>query len=251
MKKVCYKGTFACFSDVGKVRLLNEDSVRTMVNASGNILMMVADGMGGHKKGEYASSETIRIISKAFEAKHGFLSIYEAKLWLKNIVKITNLAIYSKQESDPEYSKMGSTLVLCLIYKNKLLILNCGDSRCYLYKNGLIRQVTEDQTYVNYLVKCGEITAEEALTHPKRHVLTNAIGLYPSVNFHLKIHKFNGETILLCSDGLYNEVNTTDIKNILENEGTCSDKCRALINLANFNGGEDNSTAAIWERIDD
>ena len=231
--------------------MLNEDSVKTMINSSGNVLLMVADGMGGHNKGEFASSEVVRIISEAFERKRGFINLYEASLWLKNIVRYSNSYIFRKQENDADYANMGTTLIICLIYKNRLLILNCGDSRCYLLKNDELKQISEDQTYVNYLVKCGEITPEEALTHPKRHVLTNAIGLYPSATFEFKIRKYNGETILLCSDGLYNEVSKINMKNILMTDANPIEKCKQLINLANFNGGEDNSSVAIWESIHD
>ena len=138
-----------------------------------------------------------------------------------------------------------------MIYKNKLVVLNSGDSRLYVVRDKKLVQLTEDQTYVDYLLMSGQITQEEAINHPKRHVLTNAIGLFPSLSADLRIHNYNGEPILLCSDGLYNNVSEQDILNILLTTNSVEDKCDSLISLANFNGGDDNITVVLWESYDD
>ena len=251
MKKSNYKGHFCYKSEIGKVRINNEDAVKVLVNGNGNILLLAADGMGGHNKGDYASFETIRILSESFKEKKGFLNSYSALTWLKNIVKTANNSIYTLQDNDVSYKGMGTTLTCALIFKNKLIVLNCGDSRIYSLKNDRLIQLPEDQTYVNFLLQSGQITREEALVHPERHVLTNAIGLFPSISVDIKVLKYNGEKLLLCTDGLYNNVSEKDILNILIANNDVEDKVQSLINLANFNGGSDNISLCLWEPLND
>ncbi len=251
MSKKKFNGSFSFKKDIGKVRVTNEDETRVLINSAGNVLLMVADGMGGHNKGDYASKETIEIVSQTFKDKKGFISLFDAVSRLKRIAKLANSRIYRIQDEDLMYKGMGTTLSLVLIYKNKLISLNCGDSRTYWVKNGELVQISEDQTYVNFLLKSGQITKEEALVHPERHVLTNAIGLFPSISIDIKVLKYNGETVLLCSDGLYNNVSEKDILNILNTKLNTEEKVESLINLGNFNGGSDNMSIALWESLDD
>lgn len=246
-----YRGNYCYRTDIGKVRSSNEDETKIVTNSSGNVLLMVADGMGGHNKGDYASFETVRIISEAFKDKKGFLFNSSAARWLKNITKLANSTIYNLQDQDVTYKGMGTTLSMALIRGNKLIILNCGDSRVYIKKGGKLIQLSEDQTYVNFLVKSGQITKEEALTHPERHVLTNAVGIFPSLSVDIRTIDYNGEAVFICSDGLYNNVREKDILNVLEMNIPTSDKVQSLISLANFNGGSDNITIALWETLDD
>lgn len=251
MSKKKFNGSFSFKKDIGKVRVTNEDETRVLINSAGNVLLMVADGMGGHNKGDYASKETIEIVSQTFKDKKGFISLFDAVSRLKRIAKLANSRIYRIQDEDLMYKGMGTTLSLVLIYKNKLISLNCGDSRTYWVKNGELVQISEDQTYVNFLLKSGQITKEEALVHPERHVLTNAIGLFPSISIDIKVLKYNGETVLLCSDGLYNNVSEKDMLNILNTKLNTEEKVESLINLGNFNGGSDNMSIALWESLDD
>lgn len=246
-----FNGSFSCKTDIGKIRVANEDETKAILNSSGNALLMVADGMGGHNKGDYASKETVNIVSQAFKDKKGFFSMFDAVSFLKRILKMANSKIYMVQDEDPMYKGMGTTLNLVLIYKNKLICVNCGDSRTYWVKNGKLEQISEDQTYVNFLLKSGQITKEQALVHPERHVLTNAIGLFPSLSLDIKILKYSGEKILLCSDGLYNNVSEKDILNILNTNLNTEEKVESLINLGNYNGGTDNMSLALWESIND
>ncbi len=245
------RGNYCYRTDIGKVRSTNEDETRIVINSSGNVLLIVADGMGGHNKGDYASFETVRIISEAFKDKKGFLTAHSAANWLKNISKLANSTIYNLQDQDVIYKGMGTTLSMALIFKNKLITLNCGDSRIYSKKSHKLEQLSEDQTYVNFLVKSGQISQEEALIHPERHVLTNAVGIFPSLSADIKIIDYNNETLLLCTDGLYNNIRDKDILNILEMNIATSEKVQSLISLANFNGGTDNISVALWETLDD
>ena len=163
MKKKLYNGTFYYKKDIGRVRILNEDDTKIVVNAKSNVLMIVTDGMGGTSKGDYASLTTINTIVDSFKRHNGFLSLYTAKRWLISAAKRANRYIYVTQYKDKTYNEMGTTLVCALIYKDKLICLNVGDSRLYLYNNHELSQVFEDQTYVNYLYHSGQIAEKEGL----------------------------------------------------------------------------------------
>ncbi len=247
-----FKGHYCYKSDIGKVRIANEDEAKVVVNSNGNVLLVVADGMGGHNKGDYASFETVRIITEAFKNQKYFLNTFFAASWIKRVVKVANSTIYKTQDKDVTYKGMGTTLSLVLIIKKKIIVVNCGDSRVYIKKSeGNLVQLTEDQTYVNFLVKSGQISKEEALVHPERHVLTNAIGLFPSISMDVNIYEYHGESLVLCTDGLYNNVSERDILNTLNLNTSVEDKCGSLISLANFNGGNDNITLCLWETLND
>ena len=142
---------------------------------------------------------------------------------------------------------MGTTLTLVLIYHSKLITCQIGDSRAYILRNRQFEQITEDQTYVGYLYRTGRITIEEMKTHPKRHVLMNALGVFPTTNMDVKIRDYHNETLLVCSDGLYNNVDEEAIANILRGDDTTNQKVHQLITLANVNGGSDNIAVALWE----
>lgn len=246
-----FRGTYSYQKDIGKVRLANEDETIICVNSNGDVLLMVADGMGGHQKGDYASNETINYIKDEFQLRSKFLSLFGVLQWLRKVIRDVNAHLYSISDKDQTYKGMGTTLVLAYVYKDKLIVANAGDSRCYLFTDKKLKQITEDQTYVHYLYNSGQITKEEMLTHPKRHVLINAIGLFPSVSFDSKIYDYHGETILLCSDGLYNNISEKDIENILKTDQSTEQKVASMISVANFNGGSDNISVALWECIDD
>ena len=129
------------------------------------------------------------------------------------------------------------------------MIANIGDSRAYLINKDKIKQLTEDQTYVHFLVETGKITSEQALTHPERHVLMNALGIYPSVSLTINVYPYQGESLLLCSDGLYNQVPEKDILSLVSTDERADQKVTSLICVANANGGSDNEGLAYWESI--
>ena len=142
---------------------------------------------------------------------------------------------------------MGTTLSIAIVRKNKLFIAQVGDSRVYTYKDRKLTQLTEDQTYVGYLYRTGQISKEEMATHPKRHMLMNALGVYPTLNIDIKIRKYENEPLLLCSDGLYNNASETTIASVLANKDSPEEKVNELISIANNNGGSDNIAVVIWE----
>ena len=240
-------GNFACKTDIGKVRMTNEDRAGAYTNAKGNILLIVCDGMGGQKKGEYAAQIALDVISESFLRKQKFLNSLSARNWLYSVVREANRKIYEEATKNAQYNNMGTTLSLVLIYKNTFFTVQVGDSRVYELRNHQLEQLTDDQTYVNYLYKTGKIKKEEMATHPKRHVLINALGMFPSVEFDFASHPYMNSTLLVCSDGLYNNVSNQEILSVLRGKDATNQKANDLIAIANANGGSDNIAVAIWE----
>ena len=240
-------GRFSFKTDIGKVRLSNEDQACALINASGNVLLIVCDGMGGQSKGDLASSLAINTVISSFKSRKGFLNRYFAKFWVGNVIREANRCVYEQSRSNPSYEGMGTTLTLLLIIKDTAILGHVGDSRCYFLRNREFEQMSEDQTYVGYLLRTKQITEEEALIHPKRHVLMNALGVYPSASIDIKTFPYMGETVLLCSDGLYNNVPKNDIASVLKSEDSVEQKVNELIAIGNKNGGSDNIAVVIWE----
>ena len=241
-------GRFSYKTDIGRVRVSNEDQAIALTNASGNVLLVVCDGMGGQNKGDLASSLAINTIVSSFKDRKGFLNNYFAKLWVGSAIKEANRSIYEQSQNNPNYRGMGTTITLLLIIKDIAILGHVGDSRCYFLKNHHdLVQMSEDQTYVGYLLRTGQITPEEALTHPKRHVLMNALGIYPSASIDIKTFPYLNEEILLCSDGLYNNVPHDDISAVIKGNDSVEQKVNELIAIGNKNGGSDNIAVVLWE----
>ena len=241
-------GRFSYRTDIGKVRVSNEDQAIALTNASGNVLLVVCDGMGGQNKGDLASSLALHTIVTSFKSRKGFMNAYFAKLWVSKAIREANRSIYEQSQSNVNYRGMGTTVTLLLIIKDIAILGHVGDSRCYFLKNHHdLVQMSEDQTYVNYLLRTEQITPEEALTHPKRHVLMNALGIYPSASIDLKTFPYLNEGVLLCSDGLYNNVPYDDIAAIVKGNDTIEQKVNELIAIGNKNGGSDNIAVVLWE----
>ena len=241
-------GRFSYRTDIGKVRLSNEDQAIALTNASGNVLLVVCDGMGGQNKGDLASSLAVHTIIESFKSRKGFLNKHFALMWVSKIIREANKSIYEQAQSNPNYRGMGTTITLLLIIKDLAILGHAGDSRCYFLRNNHdLVQMSEDQTYVAYLLRTEQITPEEALTHPKRHVLMNALGIYPSASIDLRTFPYQNETVLLCSDGLYNNVPLEDIASILKGDAALEQKVNELIAIGNKNGGSDNIAVVLWE----
>ena len=241
-------GRFFYRTDVGKVRLNNEDQAIALTNASGNVLLVVCDGMGGQNKGDLASSLAVNTIVSSFKNRKGFMNSYFARLWVGQAIREANKSIYEQSQSNPNYHGMGTTVTLLLIIKDVAIMGHVGDSRCYFLKSRHdLVQMSEDQTYVGYLIRTGQITPEQALTHPKRHVLMNALGIYPSASIDIKVFPYLGEEVLLCSDGLYNNVPIEDIAAVIKGNDSVEQKVNELIAIGNKNGGSDNIAVVLWE----
>lgn len=250
MGKNAYKGTFSAQTDVGRVRLSNEDRSVVLTNAEGDVFLCVCDGMGGQNKGDYASTLAIDYLVEAFKKKRKS-PVFFSKLWLRRVIKEVNAAIYNEAYENPAYHDMGTTLVAVLIQDTSMIVANLGDSRAYSFGIHGLRRLTADQTYVDYLYRMGKISANEVQTSPDRHVLMNALGIYPSASLDLSVLPYEGEAILLCSDGLYNNVSEPEIRAILLTDERADQKVSSMIQQANANGGSDNVGIAYWEAIHD
>lgn len=250
MAKGTIKGQFGCKTDIGRVRVTNEDQAFALINASGNLLLGVCDGMGGHNKGDYASRVASEIISEEFRSKSGFKSTLSVRMWLSRTVKKVNSRIYNYSYSNATYKDMGTTLVLALFYKDLIFIVNVGDSRAYAIRFNDIKRLTEDQTYVEYLYRTGKISEEEMSTSSQRHILMNAIGTFPSTSFEIKVYQNLKNPILLCSDGVYNNATDAEIHSALRTNERIEQKIDSLIAIANSNGGSDNMAISYWEAIE-
>mgnify|MGYP001768425605 CR=1 FL=1 len=240
-------GTYCARTDIGRVRLTNEDQALVLANAYGDVMMLVADGMGGHAQGDFASRIAIDVLGDAFRNKNRFWSTGSVKKWLKKTIRHANKQIYQEAQENDEYKDMGTTLVVALIHKNKVIIANVGDSRAYFLLEQKMYRLTEDQTFVDYLFRTGQIKEEEIKSHPRRHVLLNALGITPSVNIDLNVFSYEDQPVMLCSDGLYNNLSNKEIEVVLLTDDSVDQKCDMLIAIANKNGGSDNIAVALWE----
>ena len=238
-------------TDRGKVRLHNEDSGGVFVNQDGDRLAIVADGMGGHRAGDVASEMTITQLKSEWEASKGISTAEEAEQWLKEKITIVNQILFDHATNHPECDGMGTTIVAAIATDRFATLANIGDSRGYIYNESGFKQVTEDHSLVNELVRSGQISKEDAEHHPRKNVLLRALGTEKMVEMDTKTIMFEeGDIILLCSDGLSNKVSEKEMMTILLNEDHLEQKADSLISLANNYGGEDNITLAIVEFSD-
>ena len=241
--KYCY------ITDTGKVRDHNEDSVIITENMNHEILMTVADGMGGHNAGEVASSIAIAHIGKRFKELSTIGNKEDAINWLKETVSEINLLLYKYTQEHPESVGMGTTFVLSLLTKDFLLFGNIGDSSGYVIKNKELHKITVDHTLVNFLVKSGELTEEEAKEHPRKNVLMKALGAAVAVDMDIFDVETDIDGILLCSDGLTNMLDDDQIIKVLnEKELDIEDKLNKLIYKCNNRGGNDNISIAYLDK---
>lgn len=240
---------YAYLTDPGKVRDHNEDSVIIVKNHNNEILLAVADGMGGHRGGEIASSIVISNIGKKFKELGKLGNKEDAILWIKNTISEANVQIYKYTEENPESQGMGTTIVLAVLTDDYLLFGNIGDSSGYVYKDGAIHKITNDHTLVNLLLKSGEITEEEAKDHPRKNVLMKALGATTTVEMDIFDVETDVEGIFLCSDGLTNMLDDEQIAKVLNEETTAEEKTNKLIIKANNRGGTDNISVAFLKKV--
>ena len=241
------KGRFGCKTDIGLVRKSNEDKALSLIDAQGNILLCVCDGMGGYMKGDFASKIAVDVINAAFKGKRRWIFDFQVKLWISKIVKSINYSVFSESQDTENLKGMGTTLCMAIFFKNKIYVVNVGDSRCYKLEKDKIVQLTKDQTYVQYLESAGKINEQEKLTSKDRHALMNFIGQNKDVNYALTVFKNDKSTIMLCSDGLYNNASEKQIFSALDSVERLDIKINTLIGIANANGGSDNIAISIWE----
>ena len=232
-------------TDPGKVRSHNEDSVNIVENLSGEYLVVVADGMGGHKAGEVASSMAVNELSKRFSELSSVGTKEEAVVWLKEIIEEINVKILKYAEEHVDASGLGTTCVCSIFTDEYLLFGNVGDSSGFVYKNNKLYKVTKDHTLVNILLENGELTESAAKVHPQKNVLMKALGAAEEVEMDIFDVEREVDGIFLCSDGLTNMMSVEQIEKILnDGELELKEQVEKMIMIANMRGGTVNITIA-------
>ena len=225
-------------TDVGRVRSGNEDSFLVA-----EALFAVADGMGGHRGGEVASATALETLRTSILEPNA-----EA---LRGAAEAANRAVFDQSLTDPELAGMGTTLCGIALVRDheghpSIGIVNVGDSRVYLLRGGQFRQLTLDHSLVETMVRGGQISPDEAATHPGRNVLTRALGIEPDIEVDLFSEPvLEGDRYLLCSDGLYNELHDDQISAVLRRLAAPWEAASELVRLATEAGGRDNVTVVI------
>lgn len=239
----CDEMKVKCITNRGIVRETNEDAGGTFYNLNNQLLAIVADGMGGHQAGEIASKLAVVHAKDSWENQSTLMTATEAEQYLKQLMIEMNEIVLKQSKENPQYEGMGTTVVLAICTDQFATIGHIGDSRCYVWNTEGLKQLTEDHSYVNELVRSGEISADEAATHPKKNVLLHVIGTDEHVNAEIITIGFEKDNVLLlCSDGLYNKITETEMADAIANDCPFVEKWDPLVLLANERGGEDNIT---------
>lgn len=236
-------------TNIGLKRLSNQDYVKIIKNTTGDCLGILCDGVGGHNSGEVASSHVVEHFVSEFRNLKFTKSVEQYVNWIKENISLCNDLLIKMSEENPQHSGMGTTLVLCIICEDDLIIANVGDSRAYVVDEDSIRQMSEDHTYVNLRVKMGELSLIEAENHPDRNVVMQAIGLekelYPHI-ISLDRNKFK-QVVLFC-DGVTDYVKKDFLEDVLIDQLYDSEtKCKVIIEKALEAGGNDNISVVILE----
>jgi serine/threonine protein phosphatase PrpC len=236
-------------TDTGKVRSHNEDSVTILKDLSGEYLLVVADGMGGHRAGEVASSMVVTHLGKRFSEISTVGPKLDAVNWLKDNISEINNNIIEYTKVHPESAGMGTTVVLALLTRDFLIYGNIGDSSGFAIKDNKLHKVTHDHTLASLLVEAGDLTEEEARYYPKKNVLTKALGSEPKVELDMVDVDMSADGILLCSDGLTNMLTNEQIEKVItDTELDVEEKVIKLIRKCNARGGTDNISIAYLVR---
>lgn len=230
---------FCAKTDRGRKRQMNQDCVFGCSEQLGTLpnLYLLADGMGGHQAGDYASRYLVDELQKHLAIAAGAPVVR----LLDQEIQVLSRELYEKAESHAELSGMGTTLVVCVIEGSTAVIGNVGDSRAYLVHRNHIQQITKDHSYVEEMVERGYMSRGSRDYLASRNIITRAVGIEPNVEVDFfEVDLEEGDLILLCSDGLTNMVDDGSIFHIVRDEASLSDKVETLIDVANINGGKDN-----------
>lgn len=238
-------------SDIGRVRQVNEDQSWVSQLNNGITLAIVADGMGGHQAGDVASKKAVDAFRSMLEqsAVKADLSLQEGKMLIRQAITQANEAVFELASRNEHYHNMGTTIVAALVKQDNAIIGHVGDSRAYKITAGVITQITTDHTLVNELVKSGQLSMEEAAHHPRRNVLTRAVGTDSHVDIDVQSVEWSPQDVLLlCSDGLSNMVSEQQmLQTVTTEQLELEAKADHLIQLALHAGGDDNITVVLLQ----
>ena len=239
---------FAVNTDIGMTRSENQDSfgyIRDMENVPE--IYVVADGMGGHKSGHVASKIAVDfVIEKLSDSKlweNGKNDVFDN---IMDVMKAANDYIAELGSRKEEFEGMGTTMIITVYIENKLYIGHVGDSRLYIMNNKKISQITTDHSYVELLVKEGTISREDARNHPKKNIITRALGIPEKIAVDTLVMDLKeNDTVIICTDGLSNKLEDKEMWEIIKGSNDLDSACRKLIDKANERGGEDNVTVIL------
>ena len=231
-------------TDIGKMRNLNQDYVYTTDGQIGNLpnLYIVADGMGGHNAGDFAARLTISTMIETIAE----LEDAEAEVLLDKSATAANKAVFRCAGTSEDLEGMGTTVVAATIDDRRLTIANVGDSRLYLCREGGLRQITRDHSWVEEMIRRGGLKREDARNHPDTNIITRAVGVEETVRidfFELTLQE--KDLVLMCTDGLTNMLEDETIYGVLLGTGTLEEKAKELVRRANENGGRDNISVIL------
>jgi len=237
-------------TDVGRIRQVNEDRTVVLPEQNGITVSIVADGMGGHQAGDIASQMAIEAIAEQLNRLSSDMGVEELEASVRAAIEQANERIYDVASSKEQFHGMGTTVVVTAASENALVIGHIGDSRAYKIDKEQLVQLTEDHSLVYELVRSGQITKEEAEHHPRRNVLTRALGTEPNVV--VDVHHFNwteGDMVLMCSDGLSSLVDSETLAAILRSDSDLETKVDELVEKALEAGGDDNITVVLMVNV--
>lgn len=244
--KVC------ALTDVGRVREMNQDYLYSSEEPVGQLpnLFLAADGMGGHRAGEFASGNAVaRVVRSVMKSrKRDEISI------LQEAIQDANIYLKQYAEMHPAMKGMGTTMVAAVIHDDHMIVANVGDSRLYLVtpdnhtESSGITQITKDHSLVQELVRMGELNEEKAKNHPEKNMITRAVGVEDQLDIDFfEVDLPPASFVLLCTDGLSNMLDDQDIAHVIQGKGSVTDKAETLMKKAENNGGKDNITVILIE----
>lgn len=242
----------ACKTDMGRTREINEDNFAYLDIKGNRILLIVADGMGGHNAGEVASKIAVNSVMDYIKANiKDIINSSEVIELLKESIQKANSDIYKESINNSGCSGMGTTITAAFIYSGHVCIGHVGDSRAYIFKDGKLCMITNDHSLVAELLKNGTITEMEAQHHPQKNIITRALGTADDVEVDIELAQIDeGDIILLCTDGLTNMVCDEEIEEYLSDNTDVDAAASKLVNRANQLGGYDNITVIIGKAAD-
>ena len=234
----------ALLTDVGQKRSNNQDYVNRYTNRAGIDLIVLADGMGGHRAGHIASEMTATDLGASWVDTQ-LHTLNDVREWMVAVLEEENKKIYQLGQTD-EYKGMGTTLEAVVVIDQQMIYAHVGDSRIGLLRNGEYQQLTSDHSLVGALVRAGQLSEEEARLHPQKNIITQSIGQHQPVEADIAIKTLEpGDYVLINSDGLTNMVSKEDIRDILSSEVPLENMAESLVRFANNAGGTDNITVAL------
>jgi len=239
-------------SDTGAMRKNNQDACLTGHLEGGGVYAVVCDGMGGASGGSIASGKACGEIGRRIEAGYrDKMTAGSVRNVLESAINSANVLVFEQAQADPCLTGMGTTVVCAVAFGSKIVIAHAGDSRAYLYSNNCIKQVTSDHSVVQDMINRGQITEDEALVHPRRNVITRALGVDDRIDIDFfEAACETGCAVLLCTDGFSNYVSKDEIADVLKNN-PLSETPDIFIGLANERGGSDNITIAVIDIMEE